>query len=749
MITSSRYLIITILLLISGLQAMSQSEPAFAVATQSDSGRCKPLMSRELFHDFIDKQQRIILDLDKKRDDSRFTVSSNEEINNDLTYAVVSRVDQFQCRIETDTLLPAQQKVRYLKGMENVLRFFVVNVTSRKVTPLVIYNVIGAYENCVEADKNNQSILPIIHKLSYAEALSVLKSDATTLEKNEGYKQSQQQLILKYCGVYPEKALQVLKDNPGLPFADSLVRVAGHRYPRQLYDYAMAQNQLGDVIRAVQDDVFVQSISKMAASKSGQQYFPFLDNIVKGKISFEEIDAAKDDSLMYYQLLVRTQMEYVKRAMDKDTAFEFASLTRRLEDKARSVFVETINALHNETPEVRFASIQSLNAQELYYLAVSSDGSIYTSSFVKGVYPLMMRKINNRGDSLLLLLHFDKYRKFIKMAAGYNMLSHFLGSFPQKSNGQEESDAEKLMKAFVGKLEAGEGYEDGVDVADSYASIAESIKPLAKEMLKNVQTNLKRNTAAYNKRGIAIYKILNDLFLSADTANKIDLSERLGIPPVYTVPYTSLANDSGNVVMHVFFYGDDDGKKSFKGFLNIFNNNNWKTDQDNEQWVTITSVKGKPVTIYANRPLPEETGADERAQEALQAYMEQNREIPTITIHRGHSYYADATIEQMFPGSRIIFMGSCGGYHLLNSILEKTPGAHIISTKQIADFPVNDPFFQLLTDKVRNGKDINWVPFWNELDKMVTAKIFEDYIPPYKNLGALFIMAYKKEMEKE
>jgi hypothetical protein len=733
---------------------MSQSEPAFASTSHLDSGRCKPLMSRELFHDLIDKQQRIVLDLDKKKDDNRFSVSSNEDINNDITYVVVNRVDQFQCRIETDTLLPAQQKVRYLKGMENVLRFFVINVTSRKVKPLVIYNVISAYENCVEEDKNNRSILPVINKLSYTEALSVLKSDATTLEKNDGYKQSQQQLILKYCGVYPERTFQVLKDNPGLPFTDSLVRIAGHLYPRQLYDYAAAQNQLGDVIRAIQDDVLIRSVSKMAGSKSGQQYFPFLDNIVKGKMTFEEIDAAKDDSLSYYQLLVSTQMEYVRRALNKDTAFEFASLTRRLEDKARSVFVETINALHNETPEVRFNCIQAMNAQELYYLAVSSDGSIYTSSFVKGVYPLMMKKVNNRGDSLLLLLHFDKYRKFIKMAAGYNTLSQFLGSFPPKNNPEDENlrgegDAEKLMKAFVGKLEAGEGYEDGVDVADSYASIAESIKPLAKEMLKNVQANLKRNTAAGNKRGIAIYKILTDLFLSADTANKIDLAARLGIPPVYTVPYTSLVNDSGKVVMHVFFYGDDDGKKSFKGFLNIFNNNNWKIDQDNPQWVTITAAKGKPVVIYANRPLPEETGEDERAQDALLAFMEQNKEYPSITIHRGHSYYADATIKQMFPGSRIIFMGSCGGYHLLNSILEKTPGAHIISTKQIADFPVNDPFFQLLTDKVRNGKDINWVPFWSELDKMVTAKIFEDYIPPYKNLGALFIMAYKKEMEKE
>ena len=53
---------------------------------------------------------------------------------------------------------------------------------------------------------------------------------------------------------------------------------------------------------------------------------------------------------------------------------------------------------------------------ELYYLAVLSDGIIYTSSFTKGVFPLMMTKAGNRGDSVLKMVMFDKYRKFLKMA---------------------------------------------------------------------------------------------------------------------------------------------------------------------------------------------------------------------------------------------------------------------------------------------------------------------------------------------
>ena len=488
----------------------------------------------------------------------------------------------------------------------------------------------------------------------------------------------------------------------------------------------------------------------MSKSKDGQQYFCFLDNIIKGRLTYEEIDAAKNDSLLYYRLMVKTQLDYVSRAIDKDTAFEFESLRKRLEQKARENFVNIINGLHTAANEgVRFKSIQPLTAEELYYLAVSADGSMYTSSFVKGVYPLMMKKINNKGDSLLASLHFDKYRKFIKMTAGFNMLSNFLSTFPPKKTPDDESDAEKLMKAFVGKLEKGSGLEDGVDVADSYASIVENIKPLANEMLKNIQANYQHNLSINNKRGIAIYNILNKLFLSADTTQKIDLTKELGIPPVYEVPFKALANDSGRVIGQLFIYGDKDGIGVFPNILGMFRNAEWKVDETNKQWVVVNSVKGKPVSLYLNRPLPEEKNEDAKAQEALCKYLEANKLYPTFTINRGHSYNSPYTIEQMFSTSKIVFMGSCGGYRSIHDILEKAPDAHIIGTKQIADAPVNNPFLKLLMKKLREGSNIEWIPFWKELDAMVTNEIFEDYVPPYKNLGALFIKAYKIAMEKD
>src|SRR5690606_33530729 len=144
------------------------------------------------------------------------------------------------------------------------------------------------------------------------------------------------------------------------------------------------------------------------------------------------------------------------------------------------------------------------------------------------------------------------------------------------------------------------------------------------------------------------------------------------------------------------------------GFVNMFANSNWKIDGSNKEWVVIKSAKGNPVSIYANRPLDENKGLDDQAQRSLNAYLEENNLRSTVTIHRGHSYYAETTIGYMSPYSKVVFMGSCGGFNLIDSILKKSDDAHIIASKQIGRTAINKPFFLLLTEKLRNGKDIEW-----------------------------------------
>ena len=141
---------------------------------------------------------------------------------------------------------------------------------------------------------------------------------------------------------------------------------------------------------------------------------------------------------------------------------------------------------------------------------------------------------------------------------------------------------------------------------------------------------------------------------------------------------------------------------------------------------------------------------DAKAQENLRAYLETNELRPSVVIHRGHSYHLPFTIKQLPEASKIIMLGSCGGYNNLKDILTYAPDAHIISTKQLGTTNVNKYIIDALDNSFVSGNNIDWRKMWDGLENSFSRaskgerETFEDYIPPQKNLGALFIKAYTK-----
>ena len=106
--------------------------------------------------------------------------------------------------------------------------------------------------------------------------------------------------------------------------------------------------------------------------------------------------------------------------------------------------------------------------------------------------------------------------------------------------------------------------------------------------------------------------------------------------------------------------------------------------------------------------------------------------------------------------AKVILLGSCGGYKNLNHILEICPEAHIISTKEIGKGDINRPIINYINQTLAAGKPLVWKTMWASLTKIFYAdpdkairESWDDYIPPYRNLGAIFIKAYNKQMEAE
>jgi hypothetical protein len=485
-------------------------------------------------------------------------------------------------------------------------------------------------------------------------------------------------------------------------------------------------------------------------------YFPFLDDIISGKKQTDSLkkivgDGEKGyDSVAYYKLLVQTEIEYSKRLIKGDTAIAFFGpngLRDMLQRKAIMHFITPINELHEKPENVRMKAIDPLSPIDIYYMLVMGESDIYTSSY-KHSFNRMLQRMGKKPatDSLLLSVNFDYFKKFIKMAANFNKLDTFLNLMPASSS-------EALMKGFVGKLEAASTLEDAVDVADSYGSI--NNKNLLHNMLANVNENEQRCIGNNNNRGKVIYSLLKTIFLSADSTNKIDLSAAIGIPPIYTIDNKALMDDSGRIVQQVFFYGDDDGKKFFPSYISSFAAKDWKKNDTNKEWVEFKSVKDPKNWIYVNRPLNNDKNLDDTAQIHLNSYLSKNNLTPSIITHRGHSYWLDRTMSRMAGDAKIIVLGSCGGYKNLSRLIEINPDAHIISTKEIGTGAINQVITNKLNQILLSGKLIVWKTMWDELSVYFakqpkeTKEAWDDYIPPYKNLGAIFIKAYNKKTETE
>ena len=705
-------------------------------------------ISRRIFHDRIrDEQKRA--DKADGRQDGIVKVSINPDINLQVTDALIRKTNVLRNDIEIDNNLPTNNdKVRYLRYVEDLLKDFIFGWKKHTFNPSLAPQLVENFQEIFEANIKGENMTSLIEKVPY----EVGMINASIFIENPGYQESKIALFKKFCTLNPDKILQNLAPYVNEPFADSLVIVAFNNSPSQLYSYAQSANSpQGKLIRKI-DDPRIKTVVKLSTQNRALFYFPFLDDLISGKKTMAEISKVAGtsdenyDSVGYYRLLVKTEVKYYARLVQGDTPVAMLGangLVDMLKGKAIQHFITSINELHeNPNPAVRFRALQPLTAQELYYMMVLGENDIYTSSY-KYSFDRMIEKMGTppHGDSLLVSLNFDRFKKFIKMAAQYNKLSDFLKTMPPENSA-------KLMQAFVAKLETTPTLEDAVDVADSYGSITSP--ELQKSMLQNVEWNEQRCIKEDNQRGQKIYSLLKTIFLSADPKNGIDLSKEIGIPPVYTVDYNYLADDSGRIIEQVFFYGDKDGKASYASYLTSFPHSDWRITQKKE-WTEIRSTRGKPIVIYANLPLDNATDQDAKAQEDLVNYLDEKALKPTIVIHRGHSYHLPYTIAQLPESAKIIMLGSCGGYQNLDSILTYAPEAHIISTKQTGAMNVNKPIIDALDNTLREGKNIDWRQMWNALQAQFSKaptevrETFEDYIPPHKNLGALFIKAYKKE----
>jgi len=702
---------------------------------------------RQLFHDKINNEQLLLDKLDGKTD-NHINLTHKAEVNQAVTEALIDEVNVMKTFIESnERIVTNNQKIKYLTYVEGLLKKFKKSYRSKDFNPVNTPKLVEAFKKIMIADIDSFSMAPVIEKLPYASG----KILTEIFTENAGIDESKKILYTKYCVLYPDKILLTLEPYVDEPFADSLIIKSCLLNPTAVYNMAQASDSKVGMLIHRQNNPMVKAIVELTKTPNALLYFPFLDDILKGKKTIENIKRyigngeAGYDSVGYYKLLVQTEIDFYKRMTGplKDTPiamFGANGLREVLKNKAVQHFVTPINELHDlSNINMRMRATDSLSAIDLYYMMVMGENDLYTSSY-KHSYQRLVQRLGKepKTDSLLKSVHFDFFKKFIKMAANYNKLDNFLSYMPNNAS-------ENLMRNFIANLDNTGNLEDAIDVADSYSSITN--KKLQNTILGYVMNNEQVCSEKNNTRGKTIYGLLKTIFLSADTTNKIDLTSLLGIPSVYEIENKQMQDDSGRIIQQVYWYGDKDGKTFFPAFINSFSQKEW-TITSNSEWYEIRSKKGN-VWIYANRPLDNDANLDDSAQIHLNNYLYENNLHPLVIVHRGHSYWLPRTIKRMAGDAKIVVLGSCGGFKNLNDIIEVNPDAHIISTKEIGAGDINRPILNYLNQTFDAGKTLVWKNMWASLTKLFASdpnksikESWESYVPPYKNLGAIFLKGY-------
>lgn len=710
------------------------------VAGKPDTIGISVPISRQWIHEQINRAQAEALRALYSTLDT--TAAKDDPREQKAREALTKEVNNMQLFVESSAY-EHRIKYYYLYAIYHVLSLYAYQVQHGELDALLAPVLMDQFHDMMQADMQGKSIADCLDGVPYQVGFINIEG----FPNNYGYRVARTILFRAFAAAHPEEVLSTLQgpyaEFLNEPFTDTIIARVARLYPQRVYDYATSFTAVGNAIRRNPDSL-VQTIVRIGRSPHAIQILPFLDELLHGQYTISQLEKIIPNEDAYYHLCVQTVIEMRRKWLNDTPVLNLKGMEQNVKRLALH-YIRTINDLHDTLDAVRFACVDAFTPQEIYYLIINGEEEIYTSSYV-GLFKRMMQRMNpQRGDLLLMSVYFDRFKKFITMSAAYNTLNDFLQSMP-------EANATALMEQFVSGLEKTETLEDAVDVADAFGSIKDPhlLDFLRREVDKNFLAMQKKQ----DKRGQVIYALLASLFSSRvndqqDSVWSQDISRKFHLPPIDRVTFSSLAADSDRVYEEVFFYGDKDGFQSFNSFMSSFRGNEWKITKST-YWLTIESLRGKPVTIFVKLPFAD-PDQDELAMNKLSTYLNAQQIRPTVYIHRGHSYHVNATISQLQSSARIVILGSCGGYNSLASVLQISPQAQIISSKQTGTLFVNEPIIRAIEENILAGKDIVWEKLWNQLAtefrKSPHYDQFEDYIPPHKNMGAIFIKAYHQLMQ--
>jgi hypothetical protein len=518
---------------------------------------------------------------------------------------------------------------------------------------------------------------------------------------------------------YPFEVLNKFKNLAFTSLGSEVITNLAKIDPASIKQYLGSNHLIERSLKSNRDSV-VQLIIQLYQMYGVQsKSYALIDLIWRKKLSFQQAENITKNEALFYKTLIDLRK-------NKSILASY-TVEKEIETIAMSRVVE-INLRHEDTEPYRFAPINNDNAYEIYTSIVYSAEEVFTSSFL-GMYKRLNEKRKEpSGYAFLEQLNFNKFRVFLKQCAGYNKIDDFLSTM-------NDSQQNALITLFVsGLYQYGGDLGPAVDVADTYGSLEnETIKAI---FVKTIKRELRKCIQDQNEHGTKIYGLL--FKLTGGNPNEYTSNYVFNIPALDRVYSNDLFKNDIHIQQH-FFFDDEDGETAFNHWLGLYPSSLYKKE-DKGNYILLSSISGKKMLIYANKPHSEIEGRED-----LKKLFEETGRFPDLIVHRGHSYYIENTLENMNHSNKVAILGSCGGYQNISKAMDNAMDVQIVSTKQVGTLVVNSTLIQEITETIRLGKDLVWLDIWKQIGiKLQNNAQFKDYIPPYKNLGAKFIKAYNE-----
>src|SRR5438552_5633256 len=411
--------------------------------------------------------QKMVNEEQKSFRDFLMTTSVNANIKSNLQKFAINDVNSLQNNLQFLATASRDKRIKGIRSLSYFMKELHQQLKEKKINQFDIPEILKKYKqtlNDLLSRRNGDAVNRNFASLNWISCQLLANAFWEFEEKKQMADISAYKRVIET----PQHVFSFLESTPGFYYTDSLIIFMSKNYPEQVLSYL--QKNKNDVTNRIrkQRNMYVQQLVALSSNSLASELAPFTEQITNNELTIDSILIKRKKVNEYFQLLVNTVMSNEqKNEQGDDPAFQTA-LLNALSEKSIDFYVRKINDLHSSPDAVRFQSVQSLRPQDLYYIIVSADQEMYTSTYL-GLYKRLLSHFKDQSaDSILNLVHHDKFRKFMSIAATYSTLSDFLHHMPSEKS-------RELIHLFISDIENNdedEAIANATDIADAFITLS-------------------------------------------------------------------------------------------------------------------------------------------------------------------------------------------------------------------------------------------------------------------------------------